>query len=519
MQSASSPPSGITAWPPSFLACLPFLWSRVLFPGFAPRVKFLCWRSLVLLLLLPALGLYPCLSFRLFEPDEGRYAQIPSEMLARSDWIVPRLQGEPYLDKPPLLYWLVMLSYSLLGVHDWSARLVPALALHGCLLLTYLFGRRLLGERVAFWGALMLSLTPGFVGIARLLVPDGVLTFLVLLALFSAFEAVRGPQLHWGWWGLTTLACGLGLLSKGPVILVLLLPPLWLHLCLTGSPIRLHWRALVGLLGGAVVVALPWYAAICWRIPKFAGYFFWQHNVQRFFEPFDHIEPVWFYGPILLGGLFPFVLLLWPLGRWLLAAPPAESEGRTGGLGFLLLAALWCVLFFSLGGCKLPTYILPAFPPLVLALAAVLVRHNWQQRLWARSTIVALYGVMMVCHYLIVPQYAEYRSPMNNPEEVQAWCGDRRVPVVCYPRHVDSVAFYLGRADFRTFRSKATPALIEHLRRQPRTVILFAHRTALERLRTLLPPELRVTRTTRLGLCSMAQIERITVEEISEPPR
>jgi 4-amino-4-deoxy-L-arabinose transferase-like glycosyltransferase len=109
------------------------------------------------------------MSFPLFEPDEGRYAEIPREMLARGEWVVPYLHGQPYLDKPPLVYWLVMGCYRLLGVHDWAARLVPALAVHGCVLLTYLLGRRLLGERAAFWGALALTLAPGFSSMGRLL--------------------------------------------------------------------------------------------------------------------------------------------------------------------------------------------------------------------------------------------------------------------------------------------------------------------------------------------------------------
>src|SRR5271154_1320081 len=133
--------------PRSFLACLPFLWSRVLFPGSTKDSAALNWPHLFLLVVLPALLLYPCMSFYLFEPDEGRYAEIPREMLMRGEWVVPYLQGEPYLDKPPLFYWMVMLSYRAFGTHDWAARLVPALAVHGCVLLTYLLGRRALGER------------------------------------------------------------------------------------------------------------------------------------------------------------------------------------------------------------------------------------------------------------------------------------------------------------------------------------------------------------------------------------
>src|SRR5438128_3282043 len=167
---ASSPES---AFPRSLGACLGAVWSRVLFPGAAPAAGPWRWRTFLLLLILPGLLLYPCVCFYLFEPDEGRYAQIPREMLERDEWIVPSLQGEPYLDKPPLFYWLVMLAFRIFGVCDWSARLVPALAVHGSILITYAFGRRLLGERAACCGALALTLAPAFVGMGRLLLLDG----------------------------------------------------------------------------------------------------------------------------------------------------------------------------------------------------------------------------------------------------------------------------------------------------------------------------------------------------------
>ncbi|HZU35146.1 MAG TPA: phospholipid carrier-dependent glycosyltransferase, partial [Gemmataceae bacterium] len=169
----------------SILTWVPCLWSRALFGGTSSGDTAWRWSALLLLLLLPAALLYPCLSFRLFEPDEGRYAEIPREMLDRGEMVVPYLQGEPYLDKPPLMYWLVMASYVAFGAHDWSARLVPAFALHGCILVTYLLGRKRLGERAAFWGALALSLAPGFLSIGRLLVLDGLLAFCVTTAILA----------------------------------------------------------------------------------------------------------------------------------------------------------------------------------------------------------------------------------------------------------------------------------------------------------------------------------------------
>ena len=149
------------------------LWNRVLFPG-APddrtRARLL---SLALVVALPAVLLYPSRGFLLLEPDEGRYAQIPKEMLDRGEWVVPTLQGEAYLDKPPLMYWLVTCSYHVFGVNEAAARLVPALCVHLTILAVYLIGRRSVGERGAMWAALLLAVSPGYVGVARLLLLDG----------------------------------------------------------------------------------------------------------------------------------------------------------------------------------------------------------------------------------------------------------------------------------------------------------------------------------------------------------
>jgi len=500
------------ACPSSLAALFRHVWAHVLFPGQAPASQ--RWRShmLLLFLVLPACLLYPCMSFRLFEPDEGRYAEIPREMLARGEWIVPYLNGQPYLDKPPLMYWLIMASYSVLGVHDWAARLVPAVAIHGGVLLTYLLGRRSLGERAACWGALALLLAPGFTSMGRLLLLDGVLTALVLLALLCAFEAARGQVFAWRWWGFAALACGLGVLTKGPVAVLLVLPPVWLHGRLSGqrNPGLRAW-----LVFGALVlaVALPWYAAVCLRTPDFARHFLWEHNVVRFLAPFDHQRPVWFYGPVLLLGLLPASLLLLPFFRFLVSSQADVAQRRCPELGFMLLAGGWCVFFFSLSGCKLPTYILPAFPPLCLALGSYVAGSRWASRL-ATKVIAGMAFVLLAAeHYVLMPWYASYHSPMNRPEDVAATCADRATPIVCYPRSVDSVAFYLGRDDLLSYRSKETPALLAFLRAHKRVAVLFSHRHSLAQLAEVLPPELRMVRSCPLGLCAMGVVEH------RSPPR
>jgi 4-amino-4-deoxy-L-arabinose transferase-like glycosyltransferase len=506
---AEAPPRSLPAW-------LPFLWSRVLFPGEAAAAAAPArpW-SLLLLVALPALLLYPCLAFPLFEPDESRYAEIPREMLLRGDWVTPCLQGEPYLDKPPLLYWLTAASYRAFGVHDWAARLPPALAVHGCVLLTYYFGRRVLGERAAFWGALLLALAPGFISVGRLLLIDGVLTFCTTLALFAAFEAVRLGRLRWRWWLLSAAACGLGVLAKGPVALLLLAPPLAFHRWLSGKPMAMTWKAVAAFLAVMVALPLPWYVAACFLIRGFAYTFFWEHNVMRFLTPFAHEQGVWFYGPVVLLGLLPGTLLAIPFVRFLGSADEAVARRRTPELGFLLLAGGWCVLFFTLSACKLPTYVMPAFPPLALALGCFLVQRRWGATRWPAAGAAVSFLLLAGLHHVAAPWYAAYRSPMSRPAEVRRLCADPDTPVVCYPRNCDSVAFYLGRADLRSYRSHSIEELRALVRKQPRTVILCTHRHSLIQLHQLLPPDVRIVEEVHIGLAHVPGVPAPLMDRVA----
>jgi 4-amino-4-deoxy-L-arabinose transferase-like glycosyltransferase len=481
------------------------------------------------------------MTFQLLEPDEGRYAEISREMLTRGDWIVPRLQGEPYLDKPPLLYWLVMLSYRVFGVHDWAARLVPALAVHGTILLSYLFARRLLGERAAFRGTLLLTLAPGLMGMGRLLTMDSLLTFWVTLGLFAGWHvlparsASEGTGVSLGrasgWSVVCAIACGLGVLTKGPVAILLVIPPLLLHRWLFTGAVNWRWKPILTFTAIILAINVPWYVAVWVEQPEFGGYFFLQHNLQRFLAPFDHLEPIWYYAPVLLGGLLPGALLLPGLVRWLNSAN--SVRGRTPALGFLLLAGGWCVFFFSLSGCKLPTYILPAFAPLSLALGAYWDRTkrgfgNNGAILWGWA------AVLFASAYVLLPLYAMYRSPMGAPAAtLRETCAEYPAAALrCYPRPCDSVAFYLGRDDVPSTRSKFVHLFVQDLLSRERTIVLLTHNHSLEALKHALPPELRIVREesfrqrlpgpailTRLvgdtpwGLCHLAVVEN------TAPPR
>jgi 4-amino-4-deoxy-L-arabinose transferase-like glycosyltransferase len=467
------------------------------------------------LLVLPSLLLYPALGFDLFEPDETRYAQLPREMLQRGEWVIPYLQGEPYLDKPPLVYWLVILSYRAFGVSPAAARLIPALAVHLTILLVYFLGRRWAGERAALLGALALALSPGFTGIGRMLILDGVLALWTTLALCAAYEAVRTGTFRRGWWRLAGLSCGLGVLTKGPVALLLLLPPLLLLGWLDDRSIRLRWRSILVLLSTVLLVNVPWYVAATLREPTFVKHFLWEHNVLRFVDPFDHPHGVWFYVPVVLFGLLPATLLLVPFLRFLLSGKEEAARRRGPELGFLLLTGGWCLLFFTVSGCKLPTYILPAFPPLALALGYYLANSRWNASRWTAGVAVSSFVVLAVGQNLLLPWYAHHRSPIREEAVLRQYCGDPGESVVCYPRPCSAAAFLLDRTDLKNYRSKDIEELRYLVRTQARTVILCTHRHSLEGLRELLPPEVRIVETHHFGLPDVPGVSKRWVERLN----
>jgi 4-amino-4-deoxy-L-arabinose transferase-like glycosyltransferase len=513
--------------PRSLFASVPWVWSRVLFPGSQTGSKQIRTSALALVIILPAALLYPCVSFRLLEPDEGRYAEIPREMLQRGEWVVPYLNAQPYLDKPPLLYWLVMGSYKVFGVHDWSARIPSALAIHATILMLYLIGRRSIGERAAFWGAMFLSVAPGFMTMGRLLILDGLLTACTTMALLAAYEAVRGERLRWNWWIASAAAVGFGMLTKGPVALILLAPPIWIHRRLHGAGCPIGWRAIAAFLGVAATINLPWYAAMGIREPVFLKYFLWEHNVVRFVAPFDHIRPVWFYLPVLAAGLLPGSLLLPGFVQFLLTSNSEKIRQRSPEMSFFLIAGGWCVLFFSAAGSKLPTYVLPAMPMLLMALGAHVALGKRMRHTIAAALVITGAALLGWLHYVGIPWYAQIRSPMGEPEKVARCCADPNETIICFPRSCDSVAFYLQRDDLRISRSKEALELIKMLQDRPRTILLFTHRHSLEALRDSLPGDLAIvevvtfkrdkavaqwfdalTTETPWGLCDLAVIER-----------
>jgi dolichol-phosphate mannosyltransferase len=492
-------------------------------------------RSLVLLAIVSGLLFFTKLDAPLLEPQEPRYAEIPRQMLCAGNFVVPVLHGEPYLDKPPLLYWLVMGSYTLFGVSDRAARFVPGCAGMLTVLVAYLWGRKVAGERAGLCGALILALSPGFVYRERMLTFDAVLCLWVTAALAAAHAALgEPPRIRLRWWSASAIACGLGLLTKGPVALALVAVPVAVHAWLERRTIRLRLRDGVAYFAIAIIVAAPWYVAIGEREPGFLTSFFWKHNVVRFLQPFDHEEPFWFYFPGLLMGLLPWGLLLPGLVRALLRDQASTSE-RLPAVRYFVLAAFWIVLFFSASGCKRSVYLLPAMPPLALALgwyldsllaadgsilealrrgkapfagtltfvvlviglaitavalvkgmvkpvfgataitallsgAVVLARRNWQSSWLACLTVTFL--LLYVGVRELQPAYNQQFALRTDLQRYTEELRGNELCVACYPQNWDSVTFYLPRADVRVYHTDERTRLFEDLKSRSETLLL-----------------------------------------------
>lgn len=342
--------------------------------------KLQAW-ALASLLLLGFVVLGIRADYPLFEPDEARNAQLAINILESGDWVSLHLGSEPYWDKPPAVAWGTAVAYQLFGVHAWSTRLVSMLSALLTVGLVFVFGQRWIGFRSAWLAGCLLLLSTGFVVCGRYATMDAAITACALTMLGCLYLACYQGRLQWGYWVVACLACGVGLLIKGPVIGVLTLPPLLAWLWLSRNPVLWDWKPWAALAAGCLLVAGPWFVTMGYTEPEFLVYFFWKHHVVRFSDAFNHREPFWFYLPVFLLGTFPASLLLPTCLPWLRKFGPACRQASTPATGLLLLYVLWIVGFFSLSDSKLPTYILPAFPAVALLFGNAVVAFvtDWQQ--------------------------------------------------------------------------------------------------------------------------------------------
>ncbi len=271
-------------------------------------------------------------------PDEARYAAIGLEMARSGDWVTPVLWGSPWFEKPPLLYWLIATFSSLGFADEWAVRLPVALA-----------GLGLAAAMPTLEVTLVLATSLGWLALSQVAVTDIPLSVcfhaFLLLTLRRRFAAAG-------------IALGLAVLAKGMVPLVLALPIIWLH--------RREAKRLAITLGTALAVAGPWYALCYTRNGQvFFDEFIWKHHIGRFFSTeLQHVQPFWFYLPVLCLLALPWT-------------PALLTRNCNDGEKPYLYTILWGLVFFSVSKNKLPAYVLPLLPSLATLAAARLRRAHY----------------------------------------------------------------------------------------------------------------------------------------------
>lgn len=341
--------------------------------------------------------------------DEGRYAEIPREMVVSGDWVTPRLDGFKYFEKPPLQYWATAAVYEVFGFGEWQARLWTGLTGLLSILFTGWAGARLFNRRTGMFAAGVLASMFYWNAMSHINTLD-MGTAATMSASLMAFLLAQRPdasrtQTRWWMWA-TWVFMALAMLSKG--LIGILLPGAALVLY---TLIYRDWKLWTRLyiVSGLLIflaIAAPWFIWVQVRNPEFFDYFFIYQQFTRFLTDKLHRPGAWWYFfPILILGVLPWLGSLVP-ALWRGALQPAQrgaafgdARGRTlHAQGMLVIWAVFIFAFFSISKSKLPSYILPIFPALALLIADYLDRARsgalrWQFGLLALLGLAGVIGL------------------------------------------------------------------------------------------------------------------------------
>jgi len=313
------------------------------------RIAISHWLLLCMAVLVGSLvlaGAYP-----LVDPDEGRNAEVAREMSSSGDFLVPRLAGMPYLDKPPALFWAETLSFRALGATPRAARLPAAVSAWAVLLIVGSVAARSMGKRFALVAVAMLASAPLFAVLSAYVIFDMPLTLCVTIVWAGVVEeTAEGPARDWRF--AMFAATTLGLLLKGPVMLAWAVGGSLCAALVVRSRVPLRWLAWWPGWIFVLAVAGGWFALATRRYPEYPHYAFLEESLERLTTGHFHRQQgLWFVPAVLVLGAFPGSLAT----PW---AARVSSQASRVSLGFLLFA----IAFFSLSSSKLVTYLVPVLP-------------------------------------------------------------------------------------------------------------------------------------------------------------
>ena len=324
--------------------------------------------------------------YRLLDPDEGRNAEVAREMALSNDYVVPHLDGLPYLDKPIVYFAAAAAVMELAGPTETAARLPAYLATLATIALLVAFARRRWGEDAGWLAGLAYATMVLPLAYAHTAIFDSTLTLCTTAAIL--WFADERPVAAWS-------AMALGTLTKGPIGLAIPLLALIPHALVTGTPVRrlFPWRGIA--VFGAI--ALPWFIAVSLEHPDFPGYVFIRETLQRVTTgSFHRTAPFWYFFPIVPLAAFPWIV---PALARVRAWRAAWQARRDVGAREPLLFAAWVIvplLFLTLNQSKLPQYVLPIMPAFALAATRNLVTRDGAAGARAYVVVAVVTGLALI---------------------------------------------------------------------------------------------------------------------------
>lgn len=339
-------------------------------------------------------------TYGLFEPHEAHFAGVGREMLLRGDWVTPHLNGAPYLNKPPLLYWMIATSYALFGINEWAARLPLALIGLGGVAVAWQWARELWGLRAGRIAAGLLVSSTGWYLFSHQLMIDLLLTALYFATLYALWKALLEPDRTLRWVFVYVLL-GLSVMAKGPVAILFYASVFGVYALFVQRDFGLLWRCRP-LMGIAIMLALtvPWALMVESRVPGVLRYMIVNENLKRVVD--ERWPPD--YSVVKVSPLeFLVVALIW-LAPWSLFIPSvvmlARERSRSGGnmerIGawILGLGALAPTVLFLPMPSRLIYYCLPTLPPFVMLVAAWWNNAHEDTSKTARVGLGAIFAVV-----------------------------------------------------------------------------------------------------------------------------
>jgi len=412
------------------------------------------WRVYLTLLLVSGIIYLGCIVSppSLMDDSDAVLAQAARNMLTSGDWVTPHLDGVPYLEKAPLYYWPIAVSFELFGVHDWAARIPIALSTIAVAWLTAAFGIWAFGRRAGFYAGLCMGTCVGLFLFTRILIPDVLLVLTVALAMWAFLRTLEEEEAHPEFWAFALAASlGVGLLVKSLVALVFPIGGALIYLLLTKQLfLRRTWQRLHPIRGLFIVflIAAPWHVLATLRNPPYFSFalrsgpgeyhgFLWFYFINeqllrflnlRYPRDYDTVPRLWFWLFHLLW-LFPWSVYFPALAK--LSYKPADRAGRTrllalGWTGFLLL-------FFTFSTTQ-EYYSMPCYPALALMLgSAMAAGGDWIRRgTRALSAVVACaaiacFAILLHVRHLptpgdistaLVPHPGAYKLSLGHMEDL-----------------------------------------------------------------------------------------------------